>query len=179
MLCTFDTTFILQEPPLLLVDTSSTPSNLGAPNGTATVIPSGGTPPYQYFWGTGDTTQTITGLLPGWYNFVVTDANYCETIGGVMVGTFTGVLEHDNVLGFVAYPNPTNGLVNLDIQLTMPMDVELVIYDALGEMIWQENKKLASHANWPIGLQQFPAGIYQVLLKSGTSLLVTERILKY
>ncbi|MEL7021838.1 MAG: SdrD B-like domain-containing protein, partial [Bacteroidota bacterium] len=42
-----------------------------------TVTATGGTPPYTYFWNNLATTQTITGLTPGTYDVVVTDANGC------------------------------------------------------------------------------------------------------
>lgn len=50
----------------------------GEANGTATVNASGGSPPYSYAWTTtGDTTQSITGLAAGTYNYHVNDTNGC------------------------------------------------------------------------------------------------------
>lgn len=50
-----------------------------APNsGTATVNPTGGTPPYTYLWSDGQTTQTATGLSAGTYDVTVTD-NACSS----------------------------------------------------------------------------------------------------
>lgn len=60
--------------------TSQTPSACGAPSGTATVNPSGGTAPYTYTWGTApvQTTQTATGLVGGMsYYVTITDATGC------------------------------------------------------------------------------------------------------
>ena len=49
-------------------------------NGTATVQVSNATPPYNYQWSTGQTTQTTTGLTPNFYYSVyVVDANGCES----------------------------------------------------------------------------------------------------
>ncbi|MCB0395644.1 MAG: gliding motility-associated C-terminal domain-containing protein [Flavobacteriales bacterium] len=44
---------------------------------TATVTPSGGTVPYGYLWGDGQTDQTATGLCAGTQHVIVTDANGC------------------------------------------------------------------------------------------------------
>lgn len=51
-------------------------------DGTATCTPSSGTPPYTYLWTPGNlTTQTITGLCPGTYSCVCSDANAVTTSG--------------------------------------------------------------------------------------------------
>jgi len=44
------------------------------PTGSVTALPSGGTPPYTFLWGGGETTQALSGLLPGTYSVTVTDA---------------------------------------------------------------------------------------------------------
>jgi len=46
----------------------------GNPTGYANPIVSGGTPPYSYQWSNGATTESISGLAPGLYSVVVTDA---------------------------------------------------------------------------------------------------------
>ncbi len=50
-------------------------------DGTATAMPSGGTPPYSYQWDdfAGTTTQTVTNLLPTVYTVTVTDNDNCVT----------------------------------------------------------------------------------------------------
>jgi len=46
----------------------------GATDATATISVEGGAKPYSYKWNTGQTTATITGLVPGVYKVIVTDA---------------------------------------------------------------------------------------------------------
>jgi gliding motility-associated-like protein len=49
-----------------------------ATDGTATVVPAGGTAPYNYIWDyNGQTTATLTGLSTNEYHVTVTDANGC------------------------------------------------------------------------------------------------------
>ncbi|MDZ4705816.1 MAG: gliding motility-associated C-terminal domain-containing protein [Saprospiraceae bacterium] len=49
----------------------------GDSNGSLTAVPSGTPGPYFYSWNTGGTTPTISGLGPGTYTVVVTDAAGC------------------------------------------------------------------------------------------------------
>ncbi len=54
----------------------------------ATIEVSGGIEPYTYAWSNGRTTQTITGLAPGTYSVIVTDANSQTTSNSVIVVQF-------------------------------------------------------------------------------------------
>jgi hypothetical protein len=51
-------------------------SVMAYPNGTA---------PFVYQWSTGQTTQNITGMCPGTYVVIVTDANGCSTTGSCTI----------------------------------------------------------------------------------------------
>lgn len=55
-------------------------------NGSATVVASGGTPPYTYLWSTGATTATASGLSYGWYQVTVLDANLCQASASASIG---------------------------------------------------------------------------------------------
>jgi gliding motility-associated-like protein len=50
----------------------------GGDNGTATVVPNGGTEPYIYEWSNGATTATVNNLVAGTYSVTVTDAGDCS-----------------------------------------------------------------------------------------------------
>ncbi|MBI4930842.1 MAG: T9SS type A sorting domain-containing protein [Bacteroidetes bacterium] len=64
--------------------TGTSPTCAGQCDGTATVVPTGGTPPFYYMWSpTGQTTQTITGLCAGTYSVTVTDANSATATGTI------------------------------------------------------------------------------------------------
>lgn len=56
---------------------SSVSTSCGGNNGSATFVPSGGTPPYFFHWSTAATTSSITGLAAGVYTATVTDSNGC------------------------------------------------------------------------------------------------------
>ncbi len=49
-------------------------------NGSITLNPTNGTPPYTYLWSNGNTTNEITGLNAATYAVTLTDVNNCEII---------------------------------------------------------------------------------------------------
>ena len=57
----------------------------GESNGSIEVSIFGGTPSYDIYWTTADTTATITDLTAGWYEFIITDANGCQASDSVEV----------------------------------------------------------------------------------------------
>ncbi len=70
--------------PAVPLNATSTPQNVscfGLSDGSATALPSGGTPPYSYSWSTTpvQTTATASNLPAGNYTATVTDANGCTT----------------------------------------------------------------------------------------------------
>jgi len=83
-----------------------------APDGKATAVPYGGTPPYTYLWNTGGTTAQITGLPAGTYTVTVTDANGCTVAGSTTVFFWDeGVWIMDNSVNVTCF-----GLNNGSIQ---------------------------------------------------------------
>ena len=75
--CIFDTTFILQEPPLLITNSNFAHDTCDRQVGFAEVIVSGGISPYTYLWSNGNTTTMINNLYGGNYTVIITDANNC------------------------------------------------------------------------------------------------------
>lgn len=91
--CTATITGTITEPSALSANVSATAqSSLGVNDGTATANTTGGTPVYTYLWNTGEITQTITGLEPGFYTVTVTDANGCTNVQTTTVNQFNCVI---------------------------------------------------------------------------------------
>lgn len=76
--CVVNQSVTITEPSQLQVSTTTSASQCGASDGSATASPSGGTQPYTYFWSpTGGTNSTENNLTAGNYTVSVTDANSC------------------------------------------------------------------------------------------------------
>jgi gliding motility-associated-like protein len=101
----------------VIASTASTPAGCALSIGTATVVPSGGTPSYTYSWSPGgQTTQIATGLAGGTYTAVVTDANGCSVSTTVNVisttpptATVTSTLAGCSVSNGSATATPSGG----------------------------------------------------------------------
>ncbi|MBL7866631.1 MAG: T9SS type A sorting domain-containing protein [Flavobacterium lindanitolerans] len=80
--CQVTRTFTINQPTALSAATGGGKTDVscnGGSNGTATVAPTGGTPPYTYSWSpSGGTAATATGLAVGTYTVTVTDSNNCQ-----------------------------------------------------------------------------------------------------
>ena len=57
-------------------------SCFGSNDGTATVLPAGGIPPYGFNWSNGQQDSIINNLPPAGYQVTVTDASNCSTVLG-------------------------------------------------------------------------------------------------
>jgi len=63
----------------------------GQCTGTATVSPTGGTPPYTYAWSSSHTSSAATGLCAGNYSVLVTDAAAGTVVANVVVSQPTAI----------------------------------------------------------------------------------------
>jgi Concanavalin A-like lectin/glucanases superfamily/SprB repeat/Secretion system C-terminal sorting domain len=109
-------------PVTASASTVSNVSCFNGANGSATVTPNGGTPPYSYSWNSNpvQTTQTATGLKAGVYTVTVTDSKGAMTtanatvtqptaITNVIASTVTNVSCFGGNNGSVTVSNPTGG----------------------------------------------------------------------
>lgn len=71
--------------PLSSTTSQTNPSCFAQCNGTAVVIPSGGTGPYTYLWSNSTTNDTAAGLCAGTYSVTVTDALSATTSATVTI----------------------------------------------------------------------------------------------
>ncbi len=150
--CTKTASYTVSQPSPLTNLISTTNSTCGAANGTATSLAGGGVSPYSYQWSAGgQTTATITNLVPGAYTATVTDVNGCTVVAsGTVVSTGSPVVTFDSVLhvscngagdgaiyvsvtggqGPYSYNWTPGGLTTQDITFLTPNCYHLIVIDA-------------------------------------------------
>ena len=116
--CTSSSSVTITQPSVL-TDTITT-SNINCyndSNGTATIIPSGGTPSYNFLWDNGETSQFVNNLTAGSHSVTITDANNCQSITSFNITQPSQLIItplQTNILCFgesngTATANPTGG----------------------------------------------------------------------
>ncbi len=86
--CTIQASVTITEPAELVaaINASTMTSCFDSADGTATVVPAGGTPPYTYAWDNAETTATATSLSEGLHVVNILDDNGCAVQANVTVG---------------------------------------------------------------------------------------------
>jgi len=114
--CTTSQSFSITQPTVLTSTFSGTDAeNAGSNDGTITANPGGGTAPYTYAWSNGATTKTISGLAPGSYSVVITDANGCSTQGSYAVNVEGCVLSATPSVSNASCFGTNTGNITLDL----------------------------------------------------------------
>ena len=92
--CAANVIVVINEPDAVNISMSMTPAACnGGTNGTATATVNGGTPPYQYQWSPGGSTNaTANNLGVGHYSVVVTDSRGCAEVNDIDVLSASGIV---------------------------------------------------------------------------------------
>jgi hypothetical protein len=80
-------------------------------------------------------------------------------------------------LGFLAYPNPGDGLFNLQISSEKPGVIQMKLNNVLGETILSRSVQINNTRNYQLNLEDLPDGIYFLIIESNEQ-LVTKKLVK-
>jgi len=86
-----------------------------------------------FLWDGGETTNTLEVNDEGWYYLTISTAD-CEYIDSVYVAYYNSISK-PSIPECAVYPNPTNGIVELNIALPSTGNVTIQIIDALGKTV--------------------------------------------
>ncbi len=173
------TIFSAANPCALTIQVNALPATGPAEtDGAASILVSGGTPPYAYMWNTGSTDAEIFNLTTATYVVTVEDQDGCSEIVPIFV-TVVGVdqvidpLIDQNVRVF---PNPTSDLLYLKSSEDLE-GVSYQVYSSSGKNVYSNTvQKRTNEAQ--IDLQNYPKGIYLLKITSPEGAPVWLRVLK-
>ncbi|MBI1266279.1 MAG: T9SS type A sorting domain-containing protein [Cryomorphaceae bacterium] len=91
----------------------------------------------------------------------------------------SSVLEEDLSIDFSAFPNPTSGMVQISIDQKVGQELDLEVYDVLGNLVHSVNYgNVSNHFNAEVDLSASPAGAYTFVVRSENGARFS-RIVKY
>lgn len=114
--CTSTASATISQPAVLAANATATgETGAGANDGTATAVPSGGTPNYTYLWSNNGTTPAISGLAPGNYTVTITDANNCTAVQTVTVNSFNCTITANISFTNISCNGANNGTATVNL----------------------------------------------------------------
>lgn len=173
--CSVVETFTIEGPQGLIIDLNTLPATQGN-NGQASASISGGTPPFQFFWSTGETTSSISGLSAGSYTLTVIDGNGCQQVENFIIDLNTGIIE--NISERISlYPNPNTGAFVLAVDLPEAQNINLELYNILGVKMLIKEFIQTKKSKMFINIQDLPNASYTLKLY-GNNFSYTTKIIK-
>lgn len=175
--CFVTASTFVSEPQDIILSLTSSPENASGSNGTATVVSTGGVPPYTFLWNDPgqQTASTATGLAGGVYQVIVTDANGCTKSGLVTVHSTVGISFNQFISNFNFFPNPTSGIVTIQLTLNSKSDILIRLTNILGELILEKKIKDHQSGNILFDLKNQTTGIYFMTIQAGSD-SITRKI---
>ena len=126
--------------------------------------------------------------LTGDYNVKIKIEEWRKDIGGVptligyifrdtqfIISTCTGVNENKNDRNNTLFPNPTNGILNIDLEILNDGKATIQILNSLGEVLNTEQVYLQ---NPILNIEHLPSGIYFLKITGNNNTNITKKIIK-
>lgn len=142
-----------------------------AGSGSIDLTIQGGLPPYMITWSTGDTTEDLTGLMPGIYTATVADSSGClSTISAevLLVNSLIGVAE---TIGLRLFPNPSSTDVTVSVSAARIESV--VLMDLQGRIVSQQIPE-GRPAEAIVRIPEIPAGVYLIRVETNEGAAVVK-----
>ena len=113
---------------------------------------------YNYTWSNGATTQDLANVPAGTYTVTVSDD--CSESATVTVQVTVSTQDPASIQSFVISPNPTAGLVSLNLALATAAEVRIEVLNTLGQTLQNINAGKLSTLNQNIELSNMAQGSY-------------------
>ncbi|AEV33046.1 HYR domain-containing protein [Owenweeksia hongkongensis DSM 17368] len=129
----------------------------------------------------GATNQNYAYNLGGNYQVMVTNNSGCENYShGMVVGQAGGGIGiEENLFGDLdLYPNPSNGVITIDINRNELEELSLVIFNTAGKMVYELTEQTSYEGKLSIDLSHLPDATYMLRITSGGEVAV-KRVVIY
>ncbi len=191
--CTVSKKVTISEPKGILVKSSSTPVTCrNEDDGVISIFVNGGTAPYSIIWNNGDTSSSITGLTPGTYTYVVTDAlgcsksgsitlEPCDSFGSTAPGENPVAVTLDNEVTSSIYPNPANDHAFVDVMVYNDTKLLVQVYQPDGLLLttlFNGNAVSNTAYHFTLNANNLAPGVYLVHIQTSAMTLIRRLIVQ-
>ena len=138
----------------------------------------------NYLWSTGETTQTIVVNAADYeygietFSVVVSNQYACEGEDEVAVEIkdCTGIDEYSQAVGIRLFPNPTNGIFNLELESLAKLQASIKVMSVSGILVYEKtNIEINGQYSQQLDLSTLSSGIYTVFIV-GDDFVVNKKI---
>ncbi len=180
--CTEEQSFSVGEPDALSADVVNlTNETLNNMDGSIDISPVGGVDPYTFEWTDENgnlisNDEDISDLSAGNYNVEVTDANGCIAQHTFTIQSVVSVIDHEMARKIKLYPNPTSGLVNMELEDVHTSVADIHVFDVNGKMAISQRQVDISSGVYQFDMSESAVGLYivRILIKNS---VVTKRLM--
>ncbi len=99
-------------------------------------------------------------LSAGNYSATVTNTNGCSTTQSFEIGFLTNTVFLDKISNLNIFPNPTEQLANLTIELKSSASVEIVLHDLSGKVLFSKDLGKAASFQNALDVGDLPSGLF-------------------
>ncbi|MEZ4829359.1 MAG: T9SS type A sorting domain-containing protein [Bacteroidia bacterium] len=150
--------------------------------GAVSAVVTGGRGSITYQWDdpSNSNSASVTGLQAGTYTVTVTDDNSCSLTQSVDVLDQTSI-EDDIAAGltrFEVFPNPSDAIFNLNIELGKMDDVRLAVVDMNGRVISESSRKRVVNFSETINLGNMGTGMYMLMVTTSQGTTFKQLIVR-
>lgn len=151
----------LGSPPPIIVTSTMTKETDELSDGTLTVRPSGGTPPYYIQWvESGQTGPTLNGLPAGDYTVFVADKNGCRYTDTLSVSRFESPIKREGEL--ILVPNPNKGQFRILKEIKGMNECQVIVTDMRGRLVSSSRHTQSILISEGMDLAPLKDGIYSI-----------------
>ena len=169
--CVTTTNFTIDEPLEIELEVTDIINDTGSENGSFTVIPTNGNPPYMYSVNGAEfvSSNIFLNLPAGDYFVVVQDAAGCEVTITVTINLIDQVFEPGfGVEDLQLWPNPFSNQVWMEIDLASAQNLQFEVYTIHGQQLSRQTQQLGQgkHRFQLESMANLPAATYLLSVKN-------------